>query len=99
MDGDNSPLDIGRIDSTIVGSETIVVDECQVFVVARRIRDFEEGDLSTRDCRKVCTDGVTGVLLCRCGGEHSCGSDDGRERTHYAGGKRVAARYPAQKGV
>lgn len=80
VQNDDSPLDITLDNSGAVASVRVVVDECEIAVLASGIRDLEESDFGASNGGKVGTDDVAGVLLSESQG-HACEGEK-REKPH-----------------
>lgn len=63
MQNNDSPLDIGLDDSGSIASMGVVIDQREVVILARGVRDLEESDFSARDGGEESTDDVAGILL------------------------------------
>lgn len=64
MDDDHSSLDVIFDDSLSVELAGVVVDQCEILVLARGIVDAEEFYLGVGHCGETVGNGIAFVLLC-----------------------------------
>lgn len=63
MQDNDSSLDVAFDNSASIAAMRVIVDERQIAIFARRVRNLEEGNLSASDGGQESTDDVASVLL------------------------------------
>lgn len=94
MKNNDSSLDLTFDDTISIGTVRVVVDQSKIVVLATRVVNLEESNLCICCGRKVGTDNVSGILLCKYNGSAAQQKECG-EKLHY--GKTNERAYKKHK--